>query len=73
MFEAAPRSGTDWIWKEDPIVDSVDIVDDVDHVGMEASVGPIDNRGEFGDEYTGERLPSEEVSRARSDEIEGLT
>ena len=28
--------------------------------------------GSFRDEYTGERLPSEEVARARSDEIDGL-
>ena len=72
VFEAVSRSGTNWLWKEGPIVDIVDIVDDVDIVDIEVSVGSIDNCGEFWDEYTGERLPSEEVARARSDEIDGL-
>ena len=71
MFEAVSRSGTNWIWNEGPIADIVDIVDDVDIVDIEVSVGSIDNCGEFWDEYTGERLPSEEVARARSDEIDG--
>jgi len=72
VFEAVSRSGTSWIWKEDPIVDIIDIVDDVDIVDIDVPVGSIDNCGEFWDEYTGERLPSEEVARARSDEIDGL-
>ena len=32
VFEAVSRSGTNWIWKEDPIVDIVDNVDNVDIV-----------------------------------------
>ena len=65
------------------IVDDVDIVDiDVpvrrqtwqtqNSDKLVSPVGSIDNCGEFWDEYTGERLPSEEVARARSDEIDGL-
>ena len=72
MFEAVSRSGTDWIWNEDPSIDIADLVDDIDIVDIGVSVGSIDNCGEFWHEYTGERLPSEEVARARSDEIDGL-
>ena len=72
IFEAVSRSGTDWIWNEDPSIDIADMVDDIDIVDIGVSVGSIDNCGEFWDEYTGERLPSEEVARARSDEIDGL-
>ena len=71
-FEAVSRSGTDWIWNEDPRRNIADIIDDIDIVDIGVSVGSMDNCGEFWDEYTGERLPSEEVAKARSDEIDGL-
>ena len=72
ILEAVSRSGTEWIWDEDPNIRIADIVDDIDIVDIGVSVGSIDNCGEFWDEYTGERLPSEEVAKARSDEIDGL-
>jgi len=72
VFEVVSRNGMNWIWKEDPVVDIVDIVDPVDIIDVDVTLGSIDNCGEFWDEYTGERLPSEEVARARSDEIDGL-
>ena len=38
----------------------------------DVTLDSTDTCGEFWDEYTGERLPSEEVARARADEIDGL-
>ena len=42
VFEAVPRSGTNWIWKEDPVVDIIGIVDDVDITDIDVPVGSID-------------------------------
>ena len=48
VFEAVSRSGTDWIWNEDPSISIADIVDDVEIVNIGVPVGSIDNCGDFG-------------------------
>ena len=61
VFEVVSQDGADWIWKEDPVVGIADVTFD-----------SIDKCEEFWGECTGERLPSEEVARARANEIDVL-